>query len=112
MEQRSGCLATEAMTAGQMWTRKLGTPPTDPVGLANWAASVATVAGYRERWSVTSNRRPLGPDRIQSIEQLGHRRRAQAAVERALAISRQARSRPTTAAIKVAARVEQRGPEL
>jgi hypothetical protein len=54
--------------------------------------SVSTIAAYRERWGVGADGRPLGPEVIvTTIEHVGHRKRAQAAVDRALAISRQAR---------------------
>jgi hypothetical protein len=49
---------------------------------------VSTVAAYRERWGHT--RPSIIGDRsdVKSVEQIGHHKRAQASVERALAIAR------------------------
>jgi len=50
--------------------------------------AVATVAAYRERWDVTS-RTSLGTE-PKSIEEIGHKKRASAALERAVAVAQQA----------------------
>jgi len=89
MERRSQELASVAISRGHVWTRRLGHAPSDPVAQQRWMYAIATVAGYRDRWSVGNDHRPLGPDKVSSIEHLQHRRRAQVAVETALAIVRQ-----------------------
>jgi len=53
-----------------------------------WMDAVTTVAAYRERWDVTS-RTPLGTE-PKSIEGIGHKKRARAALERAVAVAQQA----------------------
>jgi hypothetical protein len=58
---------------------------------------VSTVAAYRDRWHIISQR-AVGTDaKPESIEERGQRQRAQAAVERAVAIST-AQAEPTTGA--------------
>ena len=91
MCQRARELAEEAVRSNQPWALQLGPPPTEPVARAHWAEAVTTVAAYRDRWGVTTDDQPLG---LQSgaitVEQARQRRLAQAAVERALRLSRQA----------------------
>ena len=85
MERRAQELADEAIERGQVWVRRLGTPPADPATREAWVRAVSTVAAYRDRWDVGADRRPLGPESaVNTIEAIGHRKRAQAAVERAL----------------------------
>jgi len=85
MERRAQELADEAIERGQVWVRRLGTPPADPARREAWVRAVSTVAAYRDRWDVGADRRPLGPESaVKTIEAIGHRKRAQAAVERAL----------------------------
>ncbi len=53
---------------------------------------VRVVAAYRERWNLTGAAPGGRPGTgVGTIEQIGHQKRAQAAAERALTISRQAR---------------------
>jgi len=88
MESRAAALASEALEHGQVWVRRLGTPPSDPAAREAWRRSVSTVAAYRDRWDIGNDHRPLGPESAaRTIEALGHRRRAQAAVERALRLA-------------------------
>jgi conjugative relaxase-like TrwC/TraI family protein len=96
LEQRARTLAEQAVVNGRVWAQKLGTPPPDPTVREQWLRAVSTVAAYRERWGVGADNHLLGPDSIvTTIEHVGHRKRAHAAVERALAISRQARQDPS-----------------
>jgi conjugative relaxase-like TrwC/TraI family protein len=81
LEQRARILAEQAVAHGERWTRTLGSVPTDPVRRERWFAGASTVAAYRERWGV-NGQIPLGPD-AKSIEQIGHRKRAEAAIDRA-----------------------------
>jgi hypothetical protein len=92
MEGRAQELAQEAFSSGKVWIRKLGDPPRNLLCQRGWLAAAATVAAYRERWSLGNDPRPLGSESLQSLEQLAHRRRAQTAVETALTLVRQERS--------------------
>jgi hypothetical protein len=92
MERRAQELAHLALSSGQVWVQNLGSLPNDPVRRSAWLAAVATIAAYREQWSVSNDSRPLGSDKMQSLEHLTQRRRAQTAVDTALALDRQERS--------------------
>jgi len=95
MQRRAAELAGEAIEHGQVWVRRLGTPPSDPAAREAWTRSVSTVAAYRDRWGIGNDHRPLGPESVvKTIEGLGHRRRAHAAVERALQLAREATTVP------------------
>jgi hypothetical protein len=83
MQRRAVDLATQAAERGQVWVRRLGSPPADPDAREAWMEAVSTVAAYRDRWGIGNDHHSLGPDTAaKTIEALGHRRRAQAAVER------------------------------
>ncbi len=83
MERRARTLAEEAIASDAGWTRQLGPRPSDPATGEHWIRSASTIAAYRERWGISSAD-PLGAeDAVTSVEQLGHRRRAEAAVKRA-----------------------------
>ncbi|MHB8296567.1 MAG: MobF family relaxase [Acidimicrobiales bacterium] len=91
MERRARELAGEAVERGQVWVRRLGTPPSDPALREAWTRAVSTIAAYRDRWGVGDDHRPLGPESaVKTIEAVGHRKRAQTAVERALHLAGQA----------------------
>jgi len=88
MERRARELADQAIERDQVWVRRLGTPPSDPAAREAWSRAVSTVAAYRDRWGVGADHRPLGPESaVKTIEAVGHRKRAQAAVERALRLA-------------------------
>jgi len=88
MQRRAADLATHAVERRQVWTRRLGSPPADTAAREAWMEAVSTVAAYRDRWGIGNDDRPLGPEAAaKTIEALGHRRRAQAAVERALQVA-------------------------
>jgi len=85
MQRRAADLAAHAVEHGRVWVRRLGSPPADSAARDAWMQAVSTVAAYRDRWGIGNDHRPLGPDSAaKTIEALGHYRRAQAAVERAL----------------------------
>jgi hypothetical protein len=71
---------------------------------------VSTVAAYRDRWHITSQR-AIGTDvEPENIEERSQRQRAQAAIERAVAISTTEAERATSANPQVEIEV-QRGLE-
>ena len=93
IEARSLTLAVEAASKQHPWASKLGRPPTDPARRADWLRAAATLAAYRERWSVTSVTRPLGSLKsVTTVEQYGQYKRAPAALQRAIDLSRGPRS--------------------
>ncbi len=95
MQRRAADLAAHAVEHGQVWVRRLGSPPADPNARNAWMQEVSTVAAYRERWGIGNDHRPLGPDgAAKTIEAVGHRKRAEAAIERALQVSGEARIAP------------------
>jgi hypothetical protein len=95
MECRAAALAAQAVEGRPPWLRRLGTPPDDPAARAAWMHQVRVVAAYRERWNLTGVAPVDQREQASSIEQIGHQKRARAAAEHALTISRQAR-RPHT----------------
>jgi len=95
MERRAQELAEEAIERDQVWVRRLGTTPSDPAVRKAWLRAVSTVAAYRERWGIGADHRPLGPESaVKTIEAVGHRKRAQAAAERALQVANAATMTP------------------
>jgi len=91
MCHRAREIAEEAVRSNRPWALHLGPPPIEPVARAHWAEAVTTVAAYRNRWDVTTTDQPLGlQSGVNTIEQARQRRLAQAAVERALRLSRSA----------------------
>jgi len=98
MQRRAAELAAQAVERGQVWVRRLGSPPADPGAREGWMQAVSTVAAYRDRWGIGNDHRPLGPgSAAKTIEALAHRRRAQAAVERALQLAGEATMTPAGA---------------
>ena len=62
----------------------LGAPPRDQAKREQWFEAVSVVAAYRERWNIGDDRRPTGADSASgTIEEAGHRMRAELAVARA-----------------------------
>jgi hypothetical protein len=85
MEDRARQLAEHAIEHRHVWVQRLGNPPLDPAARQLWMRAVSTVAAYRDRWGIGNDVRPLGPETaVRTIEGVGHRNRAQAAVEAAL----------------------------
>jgi conjugative relaxase-like TrwC/TraI family protein len=88
IQLRARELALQAVENGQVWVSRLGTPPSDPVERERWMAAVSTVAAYRVRWSIGNDHRPLGSyGAVKAIEGVNHRKRAQAAIQRARSLS-------------------------
>lgn len=88
MEERAATVAQQAVAAGRPWLRGLGSPPSEPLRRERWLREVSTVAAYRDRWHLTSER-PLGAETdVTSVEQHTQRQRARAAMQRAVAISK------------------------
>jgi conjugative relaxase-like TrwC/TraI family protein len=91
MERRARELAEQAVAQRRPWARCLGPQPAGPARREAWLQAVSTVAAFRERWGVGADDRPLGPEgAITSVEGLGHRKRAQSALERALSLANSA----------------------
>jgi conjugative relaxase-like TrwC/TraI family protein len=114
MERRARTLAEHAISAAQPWTRSLGLPPGHSGRHELWLRAVSTVAAYRDRWNIGQDRRPLGTEATSS-EQLGHRRRALAALERARTISAWDQHPPggaRSANLAHAVTFQSQGPEL
>jgi len=103
MERRAAELAAQAVERGQVWVRRLGSPPADPGARETWMQALSTVAAYRDRWGIGNDHRPLGPDSAaKTIEAVGQRRRAQAAVERALQVAGKTTAAANTSPVGVA----------
>ena len=94
MERRAAALAEQAVDRNPPWVRRLGSPPDDSAVRAVWTHQVRVIAAYRERWNLTGAAPVDEQDQASSIEQIGHQKRARAAAERALTISRQVRQQP------------------
>jgi hypothetical protein len=93
IENRALSLAVRAIQERARWTRNLGNPPRDHSRRSDWLTAAATVAAYRERWSVQSDPRPLGLlKNVTTMEQYGEHRRAVVALQRAIDLSRGPRS--------------------
>jgi hypothetical protein len=113
LERRAAALAAWAVERKPPWVRRLGKPPDDPAARAAWIHQVRVVAAYREGWKLTSVAPVDELEQASSIEQIGHQKRARAAAEHALTISRQAchlhaeqRTDELTAAIELSEGVE------
>jgi conjugative relaxase-like TrwC/TraI family protein len=88
MERRARQLAEQALHDGAAWAHRLGPAPVAPGKKEAWLRSLSTVAAFRERWGVSSGSLPLGPGSdVTSVESLVHRRRAEAAVARAIGLA-------------------------
>ncbi len=112
MESRARALADKAVGQGARWVGHLGLPPVDPTRRETWMSYLATVAAYRERWGWDGADMIGGPESIHSIEQIGHHRRAQAAIDRAVATTRAEKHYPAESAGAVRVEPQAVGPEL
>ena len=113
MEDRARQLAEHAIEHRHVWVQRLGNPPTNLAAGAVWLGAVSTVAAYRDRWGIGNDHRPLGSDTaVTTIEGIGHRNRAQAAVEAALRLSAEAHAVPQEAPAPVPDRTAERVIEL
>jgi len=88
MEHRARQLAEQALAEGLAWVQSFGPVPVDAGRREAWLRAVSTVAAFRDRWELGADPRPLGPESaVTTLEGLGHRRSAQAAVARALRLA-------------------------
>jgi hypothetical protein len=111
MEARARTLAERAVERGQPWARSLGPAPADPALREAWMAELATVAAYRDHWG------PAGVEAVRAgdeatIEQLGHAKRARAAVARAQMIAQRDRQIGKDTPPMDTVVIEQEGPGL
>jgi hypothetical protein len=91
MQRRARELAEQAIGRDQLWVRRLGIPPSDPVARERWIDAISTVAAYRDRWNIGPDPRPLGSaDAVTTIEAVDHRKLAQVAVAKALRLTGEA----------------------
>ena len=111
MQRRARHLAAQPIASRPDWLRTLGSPPEAPTSRISWTTSIATVAAYGERWALGSDPRPLGSDKVQSVEQLTHRRHAQVAVAQAQALTRLIRPLPPDA-VEISYGIERERPQL
>ena len=89
IEARARSVLTQAQERGAAWVQRLGRPPEDPTLRAEWETAATTVAAYRELHGFAGKPTVIGSEQdVHSIEQLGHYKRAQAAVDRAIALSK------------------------
>lgn len=84
---RVAVIAHDALRHQPPWTGALGRPALEPGLRQHWMEALKAVAGYRERWSITSPHRPLGSAQVGSVEQLRHRERASNAEATAIALA-------------------------
>jgi hypothetical protein len=116
IEDRAGTLAEQAAAKLLPWIGGLGQPPGEPSARREWLQSVTTVAGYRDRWAIKTDPRPLGsPETVTSVEQYDQRKRALAAAKRAIDLSRgpQAGVASANTAAALSSQIDQeRGIEL
>ncbi len=87
IEERAIALAERAIEERAKWVQLLGQMPSDPARQAAWLANVATVAAYRERWNITGSTVIGKEECVDSIEQLGHWKRAKVAARAATRLS-------------------------
>ncbi len=111
--RRANELAWRAIRDRPPWLRRLGPQPVDARANKAWMDAIVTLSGYRERWSLGSDPRPLGPEQVPTSEQLEQRNRARAALNSALSFDRTALTPATTeaAAVALQATVPARGVE-
>jgi hypothetical protein len=62
IEQRATTLLDTAVASGEPWTERLGPKPDEPRKQASWLASACTIAAYRDRYQITDEQHPLGPE--------------------------------------------------
>jgi hypothetical protein len=97
MEGRARTLAEQAVESGQPWVQRLGPPPSDRGRWPRWLRNISTIAAYRDRWHITGQSSVGSRSDVGSTEQMSERKRAQAAAERALDMSRDTKNKDTSA---------------
>lgn len=101
IERRASALLEEAITAKAGWLHRLGRAPEDTRLRGVWLREARVVAAYRDRWDVHTVEPVDLRASAQTIEQVGHQKRATAAAARALRISQQARPAPAQDTVSV-----------
>lgn len=86
IEARADAILRGALTDGEPWMADLGTAPRGEKQQAAWWRAARTVAAYRDRYSITDDRTPVGPA-PETISQKIDAIRARAALNRAQAIA-------------------------
>ena len=81
IENRAHALAVAAVEFGAPWTRDLGPGPRDRRGYAEWLEALTTIAAYRDRYAITSDR-PVGTGAMTNAQR-ADRARALQALQRA-----------------------------
>jgi conjugative relaxase-like TrwC/TraI family protein len=62
IEQRAATLLDTAIAAREPWTARLGPKPDEPRRQAAWLTAARTIAAYRDRYRITDDQHPLGPE--------------------------------------------------
>jgi hypothetical protein len=86
IEQRAATLLDTAITAGEPWTARLGPKPDEPRKQAAWLTAARTIAAYRDRYQITDDQHPLGPE-PENVSQKIDAARAHAALAQARRIT-------------------------
>jgi conjugative relaxase-like TrwC/TraI family protein len=76
LANRAHILAAQACANRDDWTRRLGPVPSDPFRRAMYMRCLATVAAYRDQWSISAPD-PLGPARNRTSARVADRTLAQ-----------------------------------
>lgn len=112
IEQWARDVVTTAIENRQPWATWLGSPPSDPVRRELWLRRLDTVAAYRERWGIITDRTVLGTREPTSLEQEAQRRLAQSAAEVAVSINRNERAGVGAVGHPVESLVSREGVEM
>jgi hypothetical protein len=62
IERRAATLLDTAIAAHEPWTALLGPKPDEPGKQAAWLTAARTIAAYRDRYQITDDQHPLGPE--------------------------------------------------
>ncbi len=84
IEARANAILRTALTEKEPWTASLGQAPKDKKQQAAWWRAARTIAAYRDRYGITDDRTPFGPD-PESTSQKIDAIRSRAALNRARA---------------------------
>lgn len=88
IEQRAATLLDEAVAAREPWTAQLGPKPIESRKQAAWLNVARTIAAYRDRYQITDDQHPLGPEaQNTNVKQKIDAARAQGALTQARLIA-------------------------
>ncbi|MFT0848215.1 hypothetical protein VR010_10745 [Actinomycetaceae bacterium L2_0104] len=88
IEQRVTTLIDGALTDREPWTMQLGLMPVEEKKQGTWLRAARTVVAYRDRYQITDDQAPLGPDPdSQNVKQRIDAARARAALVQARRIA-------------------------